>query len=1093
MTEPNCICMRKQFQSIIFFVVIFLSISGSNAQKAELIIQTGHQQGISKIVASPDGKYLLTCDNTLTTILWDINTRTQLRIIPGTVAVNFLNDSKSFLIVTAEGYKISMDINGKVIQKSQQKIDLLDVSHTGELYPDNNILLQDNTVINLTANTRKVFKMAESWRQHRRIGYSAQANIIALADQNDIELFSTLTSKKIKSISLAKMHGVSLHTVDFSADGKYILYGDAKQLQVFDIATGQSKTTILVEDFNEFFRAILSPDQQSIVAITKKKIIKYNLLTGKIVWSSILPPAFTSQSPLLYFTPDASKIIYFLERDHFFVDDKSGKISEGWSGRLNQYFTDDFVLGNESLDTKALSPQKKAAITWNFLSGTMKILPDYVEQYGRKIGIDTLNKISYFRQRDNLVGYDERHNKVTQIATASAGYSDLQLSGDGKYMFLPADKSDGNGMLNILKLPQGIVVNSLKGVADIATFAKANNWVASVNDISQSRIIIYEISSGKVIAQKKIISLEEGINSLQFSAKDNLIAYRVRAHNITIQSVKGDFVAVIPNAEIEGYSEFIFTKDEKYMIFTAKKNKGLLFYDIKKKAFVKEKAIDCPLQNALYMKMSADGRFLFVGSGEKNIQVFDLQKNKWVATLYSFVDTGDWAVITQDGRFDATPGAEKQLYFVKGIVTYPLETLYENCYTPKLLRRILAGESFPLVDNNIDNLHPRPKIKINYQEKSRNLEVEDDSKPAYNNTTGLAEITINASAENDKIDEIRLFHNGKIVNLATRGLFVTDDATSTDFKKYTINLMPGQNSFRAIALNTQRTESKPDEIIVNYQTGNQPVNAPPKTTTTGVAIDKVDKNATLHLIVVGINQYQNKSMVLNYALADATAFKDELEKDAKSIIANIKTYFVTDNAATKTGITNAFKQVQETAKPQDVFVFYYAGHGVIGKDKEFYLVPNDVSDLKNAQAELESKGMPAKLMQKYAIDIPAQKQLFILDACQSAGAFNEMLSADGDQQKSIAVVSRSTGTHWMAASGAQQYANEFSQLGHGAFTYVLLEALKGSAAADKMITVNGLKNYLQQEVPELMKKYSGTLQYPASYGFGNDFPVEIVK
>jgi hypothetical protein len=44
-----------------------------------------------------------------------------------------------------------------------------------------------------------------------------------------------------------------------------------------------------------------------------------------------------------------------------------------------------------------------------------------------------------------------------------------------------------------------------------------------------------------------------------------------------------------------------------------------------------------------------------------------------------------------------------------------------------------------------------------------------------------------------------------------------------------------------------------------------------------------------------------------------------------------------------------------------------------------------------------------------------------------------------------------------------------------------------------MITVNGLKNYLQLGVPELMKKYSGTLQYPASYGFGNDFPVEILK
>jgi uncharacterized caspase-like protein len=234
-------------------------------------------------------------------------------------------------------------------------------------------------------------------------------------------------------------------------------------------------------------------------------------------------------------------------------------------------------------------------------------------------------------------------------------------------------------------------------------------------------------------------------------------------------------------------------------------------------------------------------------------------------------------------------------------------------------------------------------------------------------------------------------------------------------------------------------------------------------------------------------------MSLNYALADATSFKEEVEKDAKSIITNIKTYFVTDNTADKTGITNALKQVQQNARPEDVFVFYYAGHGVIGKGKEFYLVPTDVSDLKNVQTELEQKGIASKLLLQYAVDIASQKQLFILDACQSAGAFEKLLSNDGNQQKSIAVVARSTGTHWMAASGAMQYANEFSSLGHGVFTYVLLQALKGEAANNKMITVNGLENFLQLQVPLLMKKYNGAAQYPASYGFGNDFPVELLK
>ena len=160
-----------------------------------------------------------------------------------------------------------------------------------------------------------------------------------------------------------------------------------------------------------------------------------------------------------------------------------------------------------------------------------------------------------------------------------------------------------------------------------------------------------------------------------------------------------------------------------------------------------------------------------------------------------------------------------------------------------------------------------------------------------------------------------------MVNLVTRNLIVEDQKSATAVKKYTINLLPGQNNLRAVALNTQRTESEPEAITVIYQSNNQPVNNKPNASTTGVIIDQVDKKATLHLIVVGINQYQNKKMVLNYALADATAFKDELEKDAKSVISNIKTYFITDNEANKSGFEIALNAVKQNARAQDVLLF----------------------------------------------------------------------------------------------------------------------------------------------------------------------------
>ncbi|MBK7097300.1 MAG: caspase family protein [Sphingobacteriales bacterium] len=293
--------------------------------------------------------------------------------------------------------------------------------------------------------------------------------------------------------------------------------------------------------------------------------------------------------------------------------------------------------------------------------------------------------------------------------------------------------------------------------------------------------------------------------------------------------------------------------------------------------------------------------------------------------------------------------------------------MYEKFYIPKLLARIIAGEKFMPLNVDIWDIKDKPKATILYAEVKRNLEVEDD-KPTYSNTSGIAEIMVNATAPEDKVDEIRLFHNGKAVNLATRGLFVTE-ADGTDSKKYTINLLPGANNFRAIALNSQRTESEPDEILINYQTGNTP--APKPGSTNGTVIDAVDKNATMYIVVVGVNAYKGKIKPLGYAVPDATAFREELEKDARSVIGNVKSYFITDAKADKTGIVNAFNDIKKNAKPQDVFVFYYAGHGYIHPgNKEFYLVSADVED---GNESLLKNGVAAKELQSFAVEIAAQK------------------------------------------------------------------------------------------------------------------------
>ncbi len=471
---------------------------------------------------------------------------------------------------------------------------------------------------------------------------------------------------------------------------------------------------------------------------------------------------------------------------------------------------------------------------------------------------------------------------------------------------------------------------------------------------------------------------------------------------------------------------------------------------------------------------------------DNSIHIYNIAQKKVVARLVTFQNGKDWVVTTRDGRFDATQGALEKMYYVKNDEIIPLNALFEKFYTPKLLSRILEEDKFEPTPVDINTLKTAPTIKMSIDNQQRNLIVEDDI-PSYNSDKEQITLKIQADCPSDVVTEIRLFQNGKLVQ-TTRNLVVADDNTEgvkSLSKTFTVVLNEGANNFKALAFNSQRTESSPAEMIVMYKTAKV---SPP-------GVGGTEGGIQLHLLVIGINKYKNPKYNLNYATADATSFKEAIEKGGTTIFSKTNVVFIGDDKATKEGIMTALDKIKTTATAKDVFIFYYAGHGVLNEKKEFFLVPYDVTQLYGADGALTQKGLSANQLQQYSKDIKAQKQLFILDACQSAGALNQVVAARGAaEEKAIAQLARATGTHWLTASGSEQFASEFTQLGHGTFTYVLLEALSGKAdTGDKKITVKELDAYLQEKVPEVTAKYRGTPQYPASYGYGNDFPIGVVK
>jgi WD40 repeat protein len=330
------------------------------------------------------------------------------------------------------------------------------------------------------------------------------------------------------------------------------------------------------------------------------------------------------------------------------------------------------------------------------------------------------------------------------------------------------------------------------------------------------------------------------------------------------------------------------------------------------------------------------------------------------------------------------------------------------------------------------------------------------------------------------IKEVNIYQNDKLIlsDDKVKGNGVNTSVTKT----YDLELLNGTNEFKVIVVNFQKIESRPELLKIEFA-------------------GKATATSSLHLLVVGINKYKNSAYNLNYAQPDAKAFMDKITSQGERIFKNINPIELYDESATKDNILNAFNQIAVKARPEDVFVFFYAGHGSLDeehKDKEgdspFYFVPTDVTQLYGDPEQLARKGLSGEEIQDNMTKIRATKQIILTDACHSGGALKTMKTrAIAGDEKAIAQLARSSGAIWIASSGTKQFATEFETLKHGVFTYALLEALDGKAdlGGDGKITVSEIKFYLEDRVPDLTKQYGGESQYPMAWMRGSDFPITV--
>ena len=251
---------------------------------------------------------------------------------------------------------------------------------------------------------------------------------------------------------------------------------------------------------------------------------------------------------------------------------------------------------------------------------------------------------------------------------------------------------------------------------------------------------------------------------------------------------------------------------------------------------------------------------------------------------------------------------------------------------------------------------------------------------------------------------------------------------------------------------------------------------------------------TLHLLVVGIDHYRDKALKLRYAVQDCKALVDTIRQTSAPLFRDIKVIKLFDDQVTFKGLEFAFNEIKTGITPQDVFIFYLAGHGVTLGGR-YYFLPQDFRYY-NDEA-VRNNGINQDHIQSWLATIPARKSLVLIDTCESGSFSHSLVATRGMAEKTaVAKLTRATGRATIVASTDEQPAAE-GYKGHGVFTYVLLQGLRHAdiefGNRDGYTSLFELAAYVNDQVPAITMNAFNYEQIPQVHMAGTDFPIGVSK
>ncbi|MFK5985549.1 MAG: caspase family protein, partial [Pseudomonadota bacterium] len=597
---------------------------------------------------------------------------------------------------------------------------------------------------------------------------------------------------------------------------------------------------------------------------------------------------------------------------------------------------------------------------------------------------------------------------------------------------------------------------------DISSDAKTI-VVASANKIS-----LFQLSAVKTLKKIKQWELSQTIKQVVLDDFTGSIAIRFESSIFSnagyaiLNKIKTDNVADYKDIQLfnDTISDLVFTQQGQLGVYTSNKEiyyRNLFTGKIDKRLSIAE-------FNPELVQFYRSDEFIFIPVRDKGIHLIDIKSAKKLAQLVS--TKNGWAVLDSSGRYDGNEIAVADISWEVNGKMLELDRFSKRYFEPGLLAKvvfnstkaksslvkkiIVSTKMLTKPENKLEEgvfLPPQVSLKINSDESQ------------YQSSKKIS-LTITALTEDDakNLKGLKLYHNGK--RLKNNDIVVSNKVEKNSKKwQLEIKALAGKNTFMAEVggWGDIYGQSKTESFYAKAK----------------------KKKSVVFIKSIGIDEYNGKELDLNFAVADAkdifqviSNYQSSLQKKSaniKSELSSVKTLLLNEKASKKK-ILAMLDKVKKTATAEDTLFIFMSGHGQVVENK-WYFLPQETKTLLEP-GHVKKVGLSASELSDKLVTIPNQKIVLIIDACQSGAATEDFNNFQ--QRRDLSGLSKDTGIHIMAATRADQLAPEYSQLGHGIFTYIMLSGLKknkkGFYNADRWpkdgkVMISELKKYTEKFVP----------------------------